>query len=290
MTSHYARTITLARPLTLLCRSIVLILLVNLPAWANDRVTQSDKARSSKSVSDRPTPIDPTLDVRQPSISISKKSTPNSIDNKNLWYGGFGIGISSPNLTGTSNVAGLNVSGINIPFNLDIDTKNQTSFNVFAGRKFTDFRAEGEVLYTNNALKNGTLPLPSLLAPTNISSDNISGNVSNLAVMLNGYYDLNTGTSFKPFLGAGIGYSSTNLNASIPTTNVALKGSSSGLVYQFKVGASYSVSEKTDLYLQYRHINAPLRGSLTIDGNNTNANTSGTLNSSIVEFGSRINF
>jgi opacity protein-like surface antigen len=289
MTSHYARTITLAQFLIPLCSSISLTLLFNHPSGANTAATKLDKSPSSNLISESGLKLDATPEYQQQLSSTTEKSNPDSSENKNSWYGGFGIGISSPKLTGTSNVAGLNVSGINVPFNLDIDTKNQTSFNAFAGRKFSNFRAEAEVLYTNNALKNGTIPLPSLSAP-NIDSSSISGNVSNLAVMLNGYYDFNTGSAFKPFIGAGIGYSSTNLNASIPTTNVALKGSSSGLVYQVKVGASYSVSDKTDLYLQYRHINAPLGGSLTVNGNNINANTSGTLNSSIVEFGSRLSF
>ena len=38
------------------------------------------------------------------------------------------------------------------------------------------------------------------------------------------------------------------------------------------------------------NINAPLSGSLTVDGNSINPNTSGTLNSNIVEFGSQFNF
>jgi opacity protein-like surface antigen len=284
----YTRTTMLAQSLILLCRAISPVFLFDLPAGANPATTELHPTRSANLVSDRHLQLDPTPTDRQQSSFMTEK--PDPPDRKNPWYGGFGIGISSTNLNGTSKVAGMNVSGINIPFNLDIDTKNQTSFNAFVGRKFSNFRAEGEVLYTNNALKNGTLPLPSLSAPMNISSGDLNGNVSNLAIMLNGYYDITTGSAFKPFLGVGIGYSSTNLNASTPTTNVALKGSSSGLVYQVKVGASYSVSEKTDLYLQYRHINAPLSGSLTVNGNSINPNTSGTLNSNIVEFGSRLNF
>jgi opacity protein-like surface antigen len=284
----YTRTMTLAQSLILLCRSISPVFLFDLPAYANPATTQFYPTRSANLVSDRHIQLDPNPKDRQQSSFITEK--PDSPDNKNPWYGGFGIGISSTNLNGTSKVAGMNVSGINVPFNLDIDTKNQTSFNAFAGHKFSNFRAEGEVLYTNNALKNGSLPLPSLSAPMSISSGDLNGNISNLAIMLNGYYDINTGSAFKPFLGVGIGYSSTNLNVSTSNTNVALKGASSGMVYQVKVGASYSVSEKTDLYLQYRHINAPFSGNLTIDGTSINSNTSGMLNSNVVEFGSRLNF
>ena len=134
----YTRTMTLAQSLILLCRSISPVFLFYLPARANIATAQLHNTRFANLVSDRHIPLAPTLtDLQQSSFTTEKPDPP---DRRNPWYGGFGIGISSTNLNGTSKVAGMNVSGINVPFNLDIDTKNQTSFNAFVGRKFSKYQ------------------------------------------------------------------------------------------------------------------------------------------------------
>ncbi len=205
------------------------------------------------------------------------------LNRRDRWYGGFGIGISAPNLSSDGQIRGLE-----IPFRLDVNTNRQTSLNAFLGRKFSKFRLEAEVLSTNNSLQDALLTFPS--APA-LNSKITSGNVANFSVMLNGYYDPEiSGSAVKPFIGAGIGYSFTN--SSIRSVPFPLESSTSGFSFQLKVGAAYTLFDRTDIYAQYRYLNTPVSTQVNGDLNGTNltGNISGNLNSSIFEVGTRFNF
>ncbi len=262
--------------------SISLALLVSCPCVAQPAATPAKTPRANP-INERNILLDRS-DKQQPQyrLSTEKFESMSLFDRREGWYGGFALGVSSPNLS-----ANGQIRGINVPFQLDIDTNKQTSLNAFIGRRFSNFRLEGEILSTNNSLKNGMMTFPSAPSLTNKIS---VGNVANFAVMFNGYYDFETGSAFKPFVGAGIGYSTTNL--SIGSNPFPLNSSTSGFAYQVKVGAAYSVSDRTDLYLQYRYLNAPTAGQASgnFAGNNVTADLNTNLNSSIIEFGTRLNF
>lgn len=105
-----------------------------------------------------------------------------------------------------------------------------------AGYKFSDFRAEGEILYSKQDFDG---------APAGLS-----GGLSTFAIFANGYYDIPTEGGFKPYVGVGLGLASNSLEGRIGNDSASLSGSS--LAYQLKVGVAYAVSDQFDLGLGFR--------------------------------------
>jgi opacity protein-like surface antigen len=185
-------------------------------------------------------------------------------NNSGSWYGGLGLGFNSPNL---SNSTTLNIPFINLSATVNTNFTGDSSlgYNGFVGYKLPNgWRTEGEIFYTNSQINgvstsvNGT----GVSAPTVVLGSN--SRMSQLAVMLNGYYDFNTSSKITPFLGAGIGYGATsitsNATATISGTTIPLVSNSgtstaSGLAYQFKAGVGYALTDRNDIYLQYRYLN-----------------------------------
>ena len=70
--------------------------------------------------------------------------------------------------------------------------------------------------------------------------------------MVNGYYDFATGTAFIPYLGAGIGVSRINVDASLVGANrVNSSGTGSGL--QGIAGVGYQLDDNWTGSLEYRY-------------------------------------
>ena len=79
----------------------------------------------------------------------------------------------------------------------------------------------------------------------------------------NGYYDINTGTAIKPFVGGGIGVASAVVDASQPAGAIVYLTSSASdtlFAYQATVGASYALTDNVSLVGSYRYLG-------TTDGN-----------------------
>jgi opacity protein-like surface antigen len=196
------------------------------------------------------------------------------------WYGGVGVGFSSPNISSSTPV---NILGVQGKIDTNVNSDSSIGFNGFVGYKTGgSLRGEAEVFYNSSNIKGATGTLSGLGITAGSASVPASGNISNLAVMINGYYDFNNDSKFTPFVGVGVGYGSTTANAN---GNITLGGatipvisnnsSSSGFAYQLKAGASYAITDRNDLYLQYRYLN-------------TGGNLNGSTNS--FEIGTRLNF
>jgi opacity protein-like surface antigen len=183
--------------------------------------------------------------------------------NSGSWYGGLGLGFNSPNL---SNSTTVNIPFINLSATVNTNFTGDSSlgYNGFVGYKMPNgYRAEGEIFYTNSQISgvstsvNGT----GASAPTVVLGSNST--MSHLAVMLNGYYDFNTNSKITPFVGAGVGYGSTNISsnatatisgATVPLVSNTSTASTSGFAYQFKAGVGYALTDRNDIYLQYRYL------------------------------------
>lgn len=77
------------------------------------------------------------------------------------------------------------------------------------------------------------------------------------SVMLNGYWDINTGTKLVPYVGAGIGYANIREKAYVSNqydTQTA-KDHEDNLAWQLSAGVSYEVTADIDAELGYRYIN-----------------------------------
>ena len=73
-------------------------------------------------------------------------------------------------------------------------------------------------------------------------SSNLDGNMFSANLLK----DFNTGTSFRPFIGAGVGYLGLSDDKSGPSAN--------GLAYIGTAGLLYEVTPRFDLYSKYRYI------------------------------------
>ena len=90
-----------------------------------------------------------------------------------------------------------------------------------------------------------------------VAVDNIIGSgafkVETQSIMLNGYYDFDTNTQFKPYIGAGVGY--TKLKGSLKFDGESL-GSMDDNTFTWQIGAGigYDVNNNVTLEAGYRYI------------------------------------
>ena len=81
--------------------------------------------------------------------------------------------------------------------------------------------------------------------------------------LLSLYRDFSNNTKLTPFIGAGLG--TTGVNDSVNTWN-------NGFTYAISAGASYEVSDSTDLYVKAQYLDAsPSSGGVAVDSNAVSA-------------------
>jgi OmpA-OmpF porin, OOP family len=142
-----------------------------------------------------------------------------------------------------------------------------------AGYKWGPWRGELNLDYSENDLKSGTNVFAGAAG-----SASLKGSSSNLSFMLNGYYDINTGTRFTPYVGFGFGGSyfrldkvATNATPSVPIANSGdyvfayqpIVGVNFAITPQWLIGLEYRYFSTTDAKLKYSA--APAGTRFTID-------------------------
>ncbi|MFN3989920.1 MAG: P44/Msp2 family outer membrane protein [Erythrobacter sp.] len=78
------------------------------------------------------------------------------------------------------------------------------------------------------------------------------GRVSNFGLFANVFYDIETGTAFKPYVGAGAGVNWVDVNYRPSGVQVG-SGNKAGLAYQLMAGASFELSPRAELFGQYTY-------------------------------------
>jgi OOP family OmpA-OmpF porin len=112
------------------------------------------------------------------------------------------------------------------------------------GRTFGNFRAEGEIDYGVNDVS--TLSVPGVGGVT------ASGDVSTTAFMVNGLYDFETGSKWRPYLGAGFGFASVSINNLSAVGFLLADDDDVVFAYQAKAGIGYEFSDAVVGTLGYR--------------------------------------
>jgi opacity protein-like surface antigen len=100
------------------------------------------------------------------------------------------------------------------------------------------FRPEVEISYRFNDID--------LFEMDGLSPEEFDREISFLALMVNAYYDFDTGSAWQPFLGAGIGYGLMQIEGW--TTH----HDAGAFAYQLIAGCGYALNEKWTIDLQYR--------------------------------------
>ncbi len=83
-----------------------------------------------------------------------------------------------------------------------------------------------------------------------VSSD--TGRVSTYGVFANAFYDLDAGGGFRPYVGGGIGYVSTDVRYE-PSGVSVLDDKDGGAAWQVMGGASFAIARNVDLFAQYTY-------------------------------------
>ena len=108
------------------------------------------------------------------------------------------------------------------------------------------FRLEAEVVYRKNDVDSYTLGGTRLTGA--------AGDGSSLALMVNGFYDFNTGTAFTPYVGLGIGYARISADG-ITATGLGATNSDDDnkFAYQAIAGLAYALTPEVSLTADYRY-------------------------------------
>ncbi|MEI6558749.1 MAG: OmpA family protein [Rhodospirillaceae bacterium] len=104
------------------------------------------------------------------------------------------------------------------------------------------FRTEFEASVRSNnvnGLKNNTVARP-------------GGSTTTWGLMVNGLYDINTGTAFTPYVGAGIGLGIVDAKLTGNSTTI-YKGTDTQFAYQGIAGVSYAINDNLSLTTDYRY-------------------------------------
>jgi opacity protein-like surface antigen len=186
------------------------------------------------------------------------------------WYVAAGLGASFVNdVDVTDSAAGF-------PITADLDT-GIVGTGAF-GRSFGNFRAEGELTYSTNDV--------STFSALGVSLD-ASGDISTLGLMVNGYYDFETNSKWKPYIGGGIGGANVSLNNLSVLGVQGADDDTTVFAYQAKVGVAYEFSPAWEGTLGYRFFGT--QDADFVDSDGDPFSTDG-IQAHIVELGFRFRF
>jgi opacity protein-like surface antigen len=112
------------------------------------------------------------------------------------------------------------------------------------------------------------------------------GKQSSFGVFGNAYYDFNSGGSFQPYVGAGIGIQRTKFDYRPSNIDVG-KGKETNFAWQLMAGATYKISPSLEVFGQYNYRDA---GKTTLKLNLVPADLDAQSKQSIFALGFRVPF
>jgi len=152
------------------------------------------------------------------------------------WYGSANVGVAMM----SDSDLDITLSGFP-PLTAELSYDTGYTIGGAVGYMMEKFRVEGELSYQAN-------DIDSLSALG--QSESLNGDMSALTFLFNGYLDFATGGPLTPYITAGIGYSS---------VDIEIEGGSEDdnlFTYQLGVGIGYAMSETMTLDLRYRYLGA----------------------------------
>jgi opacity protein-like surface antigen len=156
-------------------------------------------------------------------------------------YGSGNLGLAMPN---NSDVTDSTSPGVSIKFKSDTGL----ALGAAVGYDFgNNIRVEGEISYQKNDLNKASF------AGVDAA---LTGDTSNLGLLLNGYYDFANTSRFTPFISAGLGFDKVKLNDFyIPGSGEpSYSDDDTVFAYQVGVGIGYAVNKKVSIDVKYRYL------------------------------------
>ena len=122
----------------------------------------------------------------------------------------------------------------------DMDTAAFVSAVV--GKSITPkWAVEGEVFYTK----------------PDLSVSGRNADATNYGVLVNAKYEAYRNEKYGIYVGAGIGYGSTEYNLAVPDYDYADNADDTGVIWQLQAGVTYDLSARMAVDFGYRYLNAP---------------------------------
>jgi opacity protein-like surface antigen len=178
------------------------------------------------------TPLSPSL----PSEPLYGGSdTASKLPASNYWYVSGSVGSASPgnDLQGSSN--------FNNKLNLALNSTS--SWNIAGGYQRGNYRSELEISYSSFGVNKVSIDTQSFP---------FSGNVSTTSILGNTYWDIPTGSKFRPYLGVGIGAGI--LGGKIKDQGQEADVTGSSFAYQGKVGLEYELARKGNAFVEFKYL------------------------------------
>ena len=181
--------------------------------------------------------------------SITKQLQQDELPRKDYYYINLGLGIGFPNtLNGNHELVRKNQS---YSINLNQDLDSGFAGELAGGYQFEDSRVELAIGTGNFGANQGRMNVSTL--GHRIVNNPISGSVNYVSVMANAYYDIPTGSKFRPYIGLGAGYAHVTI-ISRNGTHFVGGGSVGTFAYQAKVGLSYEVIPKGSMFVETAYL------------------------------------
>jgi opacity protein-like surface antigen len=132
------------------------------------------------------------------------------------------------------------------------------------GYKFNAWRAEMELEYIQVGIK-------AINFYNTGTTINTNGTQSNLAGMVNGYYDIATGSPWVPYVGFGVGIADLGMNGiqNASTGKSILNTSAVTFAFQGMLGVKYYINSQWAAGAEFRYFKTPDGAFINADGNNT---------------------
>jgi len=190
--------------------------------------------------SDGFTPLAPTPSSTTPLYSDNNPDLPAS----NYGYGSLSVGFGSQ--------SDVDITENGQKWAKFKDFNSAFSFNAAFGYQFQLFRAELEVgnqfLSAKNLDYDLNTRLPRTVTPT--------GNMSATTILLNSYFDIPTGSKFRPYVGGGLGLGVITGKIENFFGGYSLNGTA--FAYQLKTGLQYEIARKANIFgeLKYSSISS----------------------------------
>lgn len=163
------------------------------------------------------------------------------------YVGGFAGVVFSSDAEGTNDTLFSSLPPPNTA-DLDFDPDGQFALGLVVGARVApQFRAEIELSYSRSDVDGVTFSAPNPLR------FNANGDLTSVSLFVNGWYELEIGQSWRPYVGGGIGY--TNVDADINSTAAVNRfdDSDGGFSYQLGVGVTIPVGTSGTIDVGYRY-------------------------------------
>ena len=133
------------------------------------------------------------------------------------------------------------------PGTIDTEIDSGTGFGITFGRTYGQIRGEIEYTARMNDVKSHSLNGGEALPGS-------TGEVKSDAFMVNAYYDIDTGSAFIPYIGAGLGMAKVKFdNFGVAPIPDVLNDDDTQFAFQVMAGGDVMVSDKVRLFAEYRY-------------------------------------